>query len=312
MEFDFNEIFDIDDGAGNGEEERSFAENAESAEEDSPELDGDGEDAGAEEREDAEPADGEEEGGGTDKGGSSSGRRRDEDARYAAARRRAERERDLAIDRYREQTNKDFDTLVSALGIRSEDGKRVTNRAELEAYAKERSEKERAARLRRAGAAGEVLEEMIEDHPAIRAAREAAEALSEERSRAEETQRIEHFREEMREISKLDPTVRSAADLRAKEYFGELYDRVKRGYTLVDAFRLATYGDTVERAAKNARRQAAASAQSREHMRTTASARGSVLGAVPPEVLEQYRLLNPTATDAEIARDWNRYKKAER
>lgn len=200
--------------------------------------------------------------------------------------------------------------LMNALGIRGEDGRRITTREELEAFTRGKAERERASALKRAGVSGEVIEELIETHPAVRAARELTDRLAAEEERSSEVQRMERFREELREITKLDPTVKDAADLRSKEYYGELYDRVKKGYSLVDAYRLATYDRSVAAAAKNARRQAVTSAASREHLKPTASPRGDVLGAVPPEVLEQYRLLNPAATDAEIARDWKKYSSA--
>ena len=312
MDMNYDEIFGLGDG-GNGEEAQSAADSA-ASDEDVTLGDGAGEESGEEEREVADPAgDGEgedshegEEDAGDGESSDEDVRDRGEDARYAAARRRAERERDLAIESVRSQSKKDFEMLMSALGIRGEDGRRITTREELESYTKGKAERERASALKRAGA----IEELIETHPAVRAARELTDRLAAEEERSSEVQRMERFREELREITKLDPTVKDAADLRSKEYYGELYDRVKKGYSLVDAYRLATYDRSVAAAAKNARRQAVTSAASREHLKPTASPRGDVLGAVPPEVLEQYRLLNPAATDAEIARDWKKYSSA--
>lgn len=316
MDMNYDEIFGLGDGE-NGEEAQSAADSA-ASDEDVTLGDGAGEESGGEEREVADPADdgeGEdshegEEDAGDGESSDEDARDRGEDARYAAARRRAERERDLAIESVRSQSKKDFEMLMNALGIRGEDGRRITTREELEAFTRGKAEKERASALKRAGVSGEVIEELIETHPAVRAARELTDRLAAEEERSSEVQRMERFREELREITKLDPTVKDAADLRSKEYYGELYDRVKKGYSLVDAYRLATYDRSVAAAAKNARRQAVTSAASREHLKPTASPRGDVLGAVPPEVLEQYRLLNPAATDAEIARDWKKYSSA--
>ena len=318
MDMNYDEIFGLGDG-GNGEEAQSAADSA-ASDEDVTLGDDAGEESGGEEREVADPAgDGEgedshegEEDAGDGESSDEDARDRGEDARYAAARRRAERERDLAIESVRSQSKKDFEMLMNALGIRGEDGRRITTREELEAFTKGKAEKERASALKRAGVSGEVIEELIETHPAVRAARELTDRLAAEEERSSEVQRMERFREELREITKLDPTGKDAADLRSKEYYGELYDRVKKGYSLVDAYRLATYDRSVAAAAKNARRQAVTSAASREHLKPTASPRGDVLGAVPPEVLEQYRLLNPAATDAEIARDWKKYSSARR
>ena len=132
MDMNYDEIFGLGDGE-NGEEAQSAADSA-ASDEDVTLGDDAGEESGGEEREVADPAgDGEgedshegEEDAGDGESSDEDARDRGEDARYAAARRRAERERDLAIESVRSQSKKDFEMLMNALGIRGEDGRRIT------------------------------------------------------------------------------------------------------------------------------------------------------------------------------------------
>ena len=90
--------------------------------------------------------------------------------------------------------------------------------------------------------------------------------------------------------------------------YPQFYELVKRGNTLIDAYKLANF-DTLTRSAAQATRQAAInSVQSKRHMSQT-TARGAGAVAVPGDVKEMYRALNPGATDAEIQAHYNRSHK---
>ena len=116
------------------------------------------------------------------------------------------------------------------------------------------------------------------------------------------------FEAEMKQISGDDPTVKSVEDLKEKPYFAELYEKVKAGYSLYDAYRLVTYEDHDKRTAEKARRQAMSSAAGKSHLRP-AQSRGGELSSPPSDVLAEYRIFFPGASDAEIARLWAKDKK---
>ena len=95
------------------------------------------------------------------------------------------------------------------------------------------------------------------------------------------------------------------------ETYPKLYEMVKKGYSIVDAYKLANY-DTLTTKAAAASRQAAVNAvQSKQHLSKT-KPRGDGSVSVPDSVLEEYRVLNPGATKEDIQKHYQRYIKSTR
>lgn len=111
---------------------------------------------------------------------------------------------------------------------------------------------------------------------------------------------------QMSEIRALDPRISSIQDILKLDTAGTFRQLVARGYTLVDAFRIAN-GDALRRRAAEARRQAELNSRGKSHLRSTRS-RGAGTVTVPREVKNAYRELMPNATDMEILAHYNRYK----
>lgn len=93
--------------------------------------------------------------------------------------------------------------------------------------------------------------------------------------------------------------MRSVADVLGQENYPELLRLVRRGLTLTEAYKLANHERLTRQAAEAARRQTLTRYAGKAHLTATA-VRGSGQSEVPPEVAEQYRLLNPGITDAEM------------
>lgn len=169
---------------------------------------------------------------------------RDEDARYAAARRRAEAERDAAIARM--------------------EGELRDSRGRLDAE-RQRTVDERA--------------------------RLVADA-------------------QVREIGRLDGDIRSLDDLMDMPEYEDFYALVKKGVSLVEAYKLTRYDKLMERAAQAASRQTMRSVGSRQHLTAVAGQPGTgEYVSVPAEVAAEYRLAKPGITDEEIRRKYRRYQK---
>ena len=109
--------------------------------------------------------------------------------------------------------------------------------------------------------------------------------------------------EQLKEIGKLNPNIRELKDLAAMETYPKFYELVKKGNTLVDAYRLANFEALTSSAAA-----ALNNLQGKQHMGQTKE-RGAGAVSVPAEVKEMYRALNPGATDAEIQAHYNRSHK---
>lgn len=236
----------------------------------------------------------------------------DRDAQFAAARRKAEAERDAAIARAKEDAQKQVDEFFKTSGLMNPyTGQPITTRAEYEAY-RERFEADQKAKLmEKAGITQEEFQAFVQGLPEVRAARQAkaeAEAAARQAREQEAKARVD---EQLRQIRAIDPTVKELGDLAKLDTYPKLYDMVKRGYSILDAYRLANYDTLTQRAAEASRKAAINSVQSKQHLKATESRGGGAI-PVPDSVLEEYRVLNPGATKEEIQKHYQSYMKNNR
>ena len=190
-------------------------------------------------------------------------------------------------------------------------GQPITTRAEYEAY-RERFEADQKAKLmEKAGITQEEFQAFVQGLPEVRAARQAkaeAEAAARQAREQEAKARVD---EQLRQIRAIDPTVKELGDLAKLDTYPKLYDMVKRGYSILDAYRLANYDTLTQRAAEASRKAAINSVQSKQHLKATESRGGGAI-PVPDSVLEEYRVLNPGATKEEIQKHYQSYMKNSR
>ena len=236
----------------------------------------------------------------------------DRDAQFAAARRKAEAERDAAIAQAKEDAQKQVDEFFKNSGLMNPyTGQPITTRAEYEAY-RERFEADQKAKLmEKAGITQEEFQAFVQGLPEVRAARQAkaeAEAAARQAREQEAKARVD---EQLRQIRAIDPTVKELGDLAKLDTYPKLYDMVKRGYSILDAYRLANYDTLTQRAAEASRKAAINSVQSKQHLKATESRGGGAI-PVPDSVLEEYRVLNPGATKEEIQKHYQSYMKNSR
>ena len=236
----------------------------------------------------------------------------DRDAQFAAARRKAEEERDAAIAQAKEDAQKQVDEFFKTSGLMNPyTGQPITTRAEYEAY-RERFEADQKAKLmEKAGITQEEFQAFVQGLPEVRAARQAkaeAEAAARQAREQEAKARVD---EQLRQIQAIDPTVKELGDLAKLDTYPKRYDMVKRGYSILDAYRLANYDTLTQRAAEASRKAAINSVQSKQHLKATESRGGGAI-PVPDSVLEEYRVLNPGATKEEIQKHYQSYMKNSR
>ena len=236
----------------------------------------------------------------------------DRDAQFAAARRKAEAERDAAIAQAKEDAQKQVDEFFKNSGLMNPyTGQPITTRAEYEAY-RERFEADQKAKLmEKAGITQEEFQAFVQGLPEVRAARQAkaeAEAAARQAREQEAKARVD---EQLRQIQAIDPTIKELGDLAKLDTYPKLYDMVKRGYSILDAYRLANYDTLTQRAAEASRKAAINSVQSKQHLKATESRGGGAI-PVPDSVLEEYRALNPGATKEEIQKHYQSYMKNSR
>lgn len=300
-EIDYGAVFGIDEG-GNEQEVAAPATETEETQ-------------GAEEQEVAAPAEQEETTDGTEETGAEEGEEQtpEERSRFAAARRKAEAERDAAVQKAREDAQAEAQRVIDEAfknsGLTNPYTKQpITSKAEYDAY-RERFEAEKKARLlKKSGMTDEEFNQFVSELPEVRQAKQAQAAAEEAAKQAREQQARLKVDEQLKEISALDPSIKELKDIAKMETYPKFYELVKKGNSLTDAFKLANF-ETLNRSTAAASRQAAINAaQGKSHLAQTAS-RGTGAASVPADVKEAYRAFNPNATDAEIQQHYNKYLK---
>jgi len=223
----------------------------------------------------------------------------DKDRIYADARRRAEAD-----------ARRQLDKVISESGLRNpfDGNKPITTKAEHDAYLKKRAEnsvQKAETLLRRAGMTDEEIDEYKASLPEVAEARR----LTDE-NRAQQAKAA--VAAELAEISKLDPSVKTVEDLRALENWEDIAARLRRGYSLRDAFVSSSFEglknrDSVSSAAASA---AAGNSVNKSHMQTVGNRSGGVEKniAVPADAYAEYKRLYPNMSDKEIRQSYARYQ----
>lgn len=233
-----------------------------------------------------------------------------ENARYAAARRSAEREYKAELARLREQTEREIERRVAqalagdktaqsesegegALGSLSEVG------ASSEADGGQSTAEHESPTTDITAEGARVLDDGARVHDEGARVHEIAERLSDERARLALDREIE-------KVSRRFPEVKNVLDIVRLERYGEVKRMVERGYALSDAMRLV-YEDVYVRRQADAAAREARGTPSSSHIRAT-----SPTSATSHEISEQqirtYLSSVPGATREGAIRAYQKYK----
>ena len=233
------------------------------------------------------------------------GQSAEENAKYAAARRKAEQERDLAIQRARDEVTE----TISAMGlIDPNTGKAITDLEGLKAYkdsiAAEQA-RQNEERLEELGLTKEDIDHLINAHPEVRQASEERARLRvlEQQEREAQIDRI--FAEEIEKIQEFDPSVKDIGDLQENENREQMEAMIGKGYSISDAYYLANKDAIIARQVEAARQETRNNVASKGHL-DKSSSRGKGSVEIPSDILSEFRTLNPNATDEEIQRFYER------
>lgn len=241
---------------------------------------------------------------------SEGGQSPEENKRYAAARRAAEAERDKAYaerDKVLADAKKAQDDLVASMGlIDPYTGKAVTTKEQFDAYKQASAEAHKKSFMQKNGLDEAGYNKFVGQLPEVVRANEAiakAEAAAESARRSEASKRIDA---EIEIISKLDPDIKSKEDLYKLDNYGEIFEKVKKGHSISDAYKLVNFEKLTARSAAAEKQRALNAQASKGHLSPTSGAHGQHLAPVPAADKAIYQYLNPDMSDEDIARDYNR------
>lgn len=297
-ETDYGALFGLDTDTG--------AEAADSAQGSDPAEETDAQ--GGKEQEAADPAVGD--GESTAEGGVQSP---EVNSRYAAARRRAEAERDAAVLKAREEsaaeTTRQIEATLGTLGLTNPYTKQpIKTVADLKTFQAGRQEDAKRRLMTAGNMTEEQYQQYVADLPEVKAAREQQSAADDAAKKVMANEARVKLESQMAEITALAPEIKSVDDLKKMENYDRFYKLVKENrLSLVDAYRLVN-ADKITADRTAATRQAALNAaNSKNHLdRTTTRGAGTV--TVPRDIAEEYRAMMPGITDAEIQAHYNKYK----
>jgi len=225
----------------------------------------------------------------------------EENAKYAAARRKAEAEfyqRQQAMDAEFAKRFKDYENPITHQPIRNQ---RDYFEA-LDAQEKLR----RDADLREKGIDPSVFEEMVnrqvENNPVVQQAQMVMQA-------AQQSQVENLLAEDMKAISKLNPSLKSIEDVRDLPDFGEMVSLVQNnGITLADAYKLRHFDDIMSGKLASGKQAALNTLNGTSHLNQTDSIATVESGEaeIPVDELAQWQRAFPDASAAELRKKYNK------
>ena len=233
---------------------------------------------------------------------------RETNARYAAARRAAEKQRDAAVIEAETAAKNKVEGFIRDLNLRDANGQLITTEAAYAAYKAQLSSRQATqSTAAETGISPDAVDELVSAHPDVQAARDAQEQLSRaqeelmnERVTAAINSEIAIVRESFPEISSLDDIIRLPR-------YADIKDKVAAGYSLSDAVRL-TYEDAyIKRRTAAAAQQARNAAASSAHLSAT-RAHGSGGINVTESQIRAYMDAIPGSTREQAIRAYKKYK----
>lgn len=238
-----------------------------------------------------------------DTSGESDEQGKDKNAIYAHARRRAE----AKLQREREAFEKEkagaitdgVNAEIAALGLVDPvTQKPVTDAAGMRAYREALASRRMEQAASAKGMTAEELNELVSLHPSVMAANDAQKQLERQQAEVQRKSAEAQLREDIAAIGKYNPDIRSFADLRSLDRFDAIYDKIKRGYSVVDAY-MTEYRDALSDArVREAEQRVRNGTAGKSHMRTM-DAHGEGAPEVPQdEVTLLSRLTGKSPEDA--------------
>lgn len=230
--------------------------------------------------------------------------------RRANAARRREQEKQEAIDKAlaeeRAKNDKQVEEILGSMGLRdSATGEPIKTMEQFEAYKKTQAN----ARLQQNLKEGKLTREDIGHIVSESMQAQQAAAQQQADRQAQEAEAQQRINQELQRIMEMDQSIKSMGDLLKMPGASEFREKIHKGYSLIDAFKLVR-GPELEKAKNAAAQQAAMNnLRGKEHLRSTGGSRGAGADSVPKAELDMYRLFNPGATDAQIQAHYNKNKR---
>jgi len=206
----------------------------------------------------------------------------EENARYAAIRRRAEEE---AKRKYESEINS-INQQISAMcqGItHPTTGQPITNVRDYVDALQIQQRQAQEQELKEKGIDPSVIDKMIESNPVVMQAQQVIE-------QNKKTQAEQALQNDLAEITKYDPSIKGLQDLASLPNFPEILSRVERGASLIDAYKMVNFDTFMQHTNEAARQQAINQMRGKEHLTTQKGvAEAEDYVEVPAEIMSRMK-----------------------
>lgn len=233
-----------------------------------------------------------------------------ERARQAASRRA--REREQAVQAAKDEQRQAFNELLAKAGIMNRlggDAKKIETIEDLEQYITQRDGKKLEQDLAAGRLTPEAIEQIVAKNPTLQKMQAVINQTEQNAQAAADARDRARIADELKEISRLDPEIRALEDILQMDTAEEFQRLVReKGMSFLDAYKLANFERLGEKRAAAAKQSAVNLANSKNHLSASQS-RGSGGVEVPADVMREYRMLMPSATEAQIRAAYGKYLK---
>lgn len=181
-------------------------------------------------------------------------------------------------------------------------GKPIQSEADYKAYEAERTRREQAEQLQKAGIDPQTIQSMVDQQMApMRMQMEQARlnAIA-EKAKAANARFEEVMKAELQKIGALDPSIKTLEDIKAMPTAQRFNDLVQKGVSMEEAFYLANRQQIEERKLAAAKAAAQNQMAGKGHLNPVGAVNGKTPVQVPRGVMDAYRAMLPEMTDAEI------------
>ena len=214
-----------------------------------------------------------------------------------------------ALEKERAETRKREEAFFSAAKIQNphNGNAEIKNLEEAEAWAQADKQARLQENLKKGLLTPEDLQNAIDGSPTMQTMKQQLDAARQQTAEADRQKFEQTVQGELEQIQKLDPTMKTLADIVQGENGKAFAGYVEKGLTYLEAFKLANSDRLQERARNLGRVAGQINTGGKEHLRRT-TGRGEAAKTVPGQVKENYKaLFGDEITDEEIQQDYQRY-----
>lgn len=217
---------------------------------------------------------------------------KEENSRYAAARREAEAKQKALDDKFAKMFG-DYENPIT--------GEKITGVESYLTALQAQQELEQSEKLRSAGIDPSIINEMIANNPTVIQAQEVM-----RNAQAAETERM--IADDLKVIQEIDPEIRSLEDILNGENSEQIMGYVtNNNLRLADAYKLANLGKIAEKNRAAAKQAAINQAKGKSHLESTTSlgTDDNSMTPIPAKVLARWKEAYPELTVAQLTAKYN-------